>query len=224
MRNINLKLFKWQPSKDTLYAITSGIIIIILSIMMGVIKITWIQIIIRDIGQIFSGILFPLLFIKARDDNFADYGLSFKKWYFFLPVNLVLGILLLLVFLFDVPPTEDFCLESSTLWPCAFIMLAVLFEIIFFYGFLRTLLERAFGIIPGIILCAAFYSLHHAGFQPEFGKLFAVGLIFATIYRAGNSFLIIFPFFVGVGAIYDVLIQSEVVKPVLYPEIRTLYL
>jgi hypothetical protein len=34
----------------------------------------------------------------------------------------------------------------------------------------------------------------------------------------------IFPFFLGVGRTYDVLIQSQEVSPILYPEIRTLYL
>ncbi len=103
-------------------------------------------------------------------------------------------------------------------------MLAVIFEFVFFYGFLRTMFERAFGIVPGVVLCAMFYSLHHAGFQPEFGKLFFVGLLFAVVYRIGNSALLIYPFFIGVGATYDVFVMSKEVIPISYPEIRTLYL
>jgi membrane protease YdiL (CAAX protease family) len=219
------KFFRWQPSSETLVAVIAGIVMIGLSISIGVTKnIPWLSTIIRDIGQIFLGILFPLLYIRKLGNGFAAFGFSFKNWYVFLPINLVLGILLLMLFLSDVPPPDGFRLDTQVLWAGAFIMLAVIFELVFFYGFLRTLFERAFGIIPGVILCAVFYSLHHAGFQPEFGKLFVVGLIFAVIYRIGNSILLLYPFFAGIGATYDVLIQSKVVAPVLYPEIRTLYL
>jgi membrane protease YdiL (CAAX protease family) len=103
-------------------------------------------------------------------------------------------------------------------------MLALCFELVFFYAFLRTLFERAFGVVPAVILSALFYAFHHMGFQPEYGKLIFVGLLYAIPYRIGNSALLIFPFFLGVGGIYDVLIQSQKVSTILYPEIRTLYL
>lgn len=225
MKTILSKLFRWQPSQETLVAIIAGIVVIGLSVALGATEsIPWISIIIRDIGQIFLGILFPLLYIRRYGNDFASFGFSFKKWYVFLPINLILGILLLLLFVSDVPPPSDFRLNTPTLWVAAFVMLAVVFEFVFFYGFLRALFERAFGIIPGIILAALFYSLHHAGFQPEFGKLFVVGLMYAAAYRIGNSALLIYPFFLGVGGTYDVLIQSEEVTAILYPEIRTLYL
>ena len=225
MKNIISKLFRWQPSQETLVAFVAGIVMIGLSIALGATEhMPLISIIIRDIGQISMGILFPLLYIRQHDSDFASFGFSFKKWYIFLPINLVLGILLLLLLLSDIPPPEDFRLNTQVLWLSAFTMLAVIFEMVFFYGFLRTLFERAFGIVPGIIFSAFFYSLHHAGFQPEFGNLFFVGLMFVVVYRVGNSILLIYPFFLGVGATYDVLIQSKEVAPVLYPEIRTLYL
>jgi membrane protease YdiL (CAAX protease family) len=225
MKNIFSKSFYWQPSRDTLVAFIAGIVMIVLSIAMGATNsIPWISIFIRDIGQICLGILFPLLYIRRHDNDLASFGFSFKKWYVFFPINLVLGILLLMLFLSDVPPPVGFRLNIPVLWASTFIMLAVIFELIFFYGFLRTLFERAFGIVPGIFLCAVFYSLHHAGFQPEFGKLFVVGLTFGVIYRIGNSILLLYPFLAGVGATYDVLIQSKKVAPILYPEIRTIYL
>jgi membrane protease YdiL (CAAX protease family) len=103
-------------------------------------------------------------------------------------------------------------------------MMALVFELIFFYAFLRTLFEQAFGIVPAVILTALFYAFHHIGFQPEYGKLIFVGVLYATVYRLGNSALLIYPFFLGVGGTYDVLIQSKAVSPILFPEIRTLYL
>ncbi|MEA4970733.1 MAG: hypothetical protein VB051_09430 [Candidatus Pelethousia sp.] len=74
---------------------------------------------------------------------------------------------------------------------------------------MRHYFDKAFGIIPANLLTAFFYSLGHAGFQPGFLKLLFVGILYcSTIYITGNIF-IIFPFFWGVGAIWDVLINSS---------------
>ena len=220
------KLFRWQPSRETLVALFAGCIVIGLSAAMIPFKNwPWASIMIRDLGQIFLiGILFPLVFILHSGKNWADFGFSLKKWSVFLLINLVLGILLFFMFLFESPPPEGFRLNAPTFWSAGFVILALVFELIFFYAFLRTLFERAFGIVPAVILTAFFYAFHHIGFQPEYGKLIFVGLLYAITYRLGNSALLIFPFFLGVGGTYDVLIQSQKVSPLLYPEIRTSYL
>lgn len=226
MRNILTKLFRWQPSQETLVSLLAGLVVIGLSIAMMLTRgVPWLSIIIRDVGQIFLvGILFPLVYIQRSGNRFAEFGISFRKWYIFLPINLVLGILLLLLFLSESPPPTDFRLSAPVLWRGAFVLLALCFELAFFYAFQRTLFTRAFGFVPGILLTALFYAFHHIGFQPEYGKLTFVGLIYATTYGIGNSALLIFPFFLGVGGLYDVLIQSQVVSPIMYPVTRTIYL
>ena len=220
------KLFHWQPSRETLVALVAGVVVLGLSLAMRPLEnCPQASIAIRDIGQVFLvGILFPLVFIYRSGEDWAEYGFTLKKWAIFLSINLVLGTLLFFMFLSESPPPADFRLDSPKLWSAAFVMLALCFELVFFYAFLRTLLERAFGIVPAIILMALFYAFHHIGFQPEYGKMFLIGLLYAIIYRLGNSALLIFPFFMGVGGIYDVLIQSQVVSPILHPEIRTVYL
>jgi membrane protease YdiL (CAAX protease family) len=226
MKKILSKLFRWQPSRETLVAVIAGFVVIGLSAaMIPTRHVPWLSILIRDIGQIFLvGTLFPLLYILRTGNRFAEFGLTFKRWYIFLPINLVLGALLLLMFLSESPPPVDSHLTAPVVWKAAFVMVAVFFELVFFYGFLRTLFEKAFGIVPGIILAALFYSFHHMGFQSEYGKLIFVGLLYALVYRLGNSALLLYPFFLGVGGTYDVLIQSQAVSPIHYPEIRTVYL
>lgn len=184
------------------------------------------SIFIRDIAMIFlAGILLPLICIqKLFGGDFAAFGLSFRKWQVFLPLNLVLGALLLLMFISEVPPPHGFVIDGQALSIAAYVMVAGIFEVVFFYAFLRTLFERAFGIIPGIIITAMFYALHHAGFQPEFGKLTLVGILYAATYRSGNSMLLIYPFFWGVGGCYDVLIQSQEVDLPLFSAVRSLCL
>ena len=68
--------------------------------------------------------------------------------------------------------------------------------------------QKAFGIIPAILLTAAFYSFHHAGFQPEFLELFFVGIMYIGVFYITKSLWIIFPFFWAVGALWDVLVDS----------------
>jgi membrane protease YdiL (CAAX protease family) len=226
MKKFLSKLFRWHPSRETLIAAIAGLVVIGLSAaMIPTRHCPWVSILIRDIGQIFLlGILFPLVYILRSDNRFAAFGFTLKRWYVFLPINLVLGVLLLLMFLSESPIPTDFHVTTAVVWKAAFVIVAVFFELIFFYGFLRTLFEKAFGIVPGIILTALFYSFHHIGFQPEYGKLIFVGLLFALVYRLGNSALLLYPFFMGVGGTYDVLIQSQAVSPIHYPEIRTVYL
>jgi membrane protease YdiL (CAAX protease family) len=226
MKHIISQLFRWRPHHETLIPTVTGLIVMSLSVaLIPVQELPWLGVVIRDIVQIFLiGILFPLVYVQRSGNRFAEFGLSLKKWQIFLPINLMLGALLFFMFLSKSPPPVDFRLNGPVLWKAGYVICAVFFELVFFYGFLRTLFERAFGIIPAIVLTALFYAFHHIGFQPEYGKLFLVGLLYATVYRLGNSALLLFPFFLGVGGTYDVLVQSQVVSPILYPEIRTLYL
>ena len=219
-------LFHWQPDRTTLVAAAAGLVVVGLSVaMLPLAPWLWASIVVRDIGQIFLvGILFPLLFIQRSGDSLADFGFSLRKWPLFLAINLVLAVLLFYQLHRVAPPPANFRWDATTSWKAAYVLLAVTFECIFFYGFLRTLFERAFGAVAGIILAALFYSFHHAGFQPEFAMLFFVGLMYATVFRLGNSALLIYPFFLGIGGVYDVLIKSQVVSAIQYPEARTLFL
>jgi hypothetical protein len=219
------RLFRWNLSTGTLVSAIAGLIVLALSVaMIPTRDIPWIAIILRDIGMIFLvGILFPLLFIHRSGSAFAEFGLTFKRWYVYSPISLALGGLLLLLLISETPPV-DVRFDVSTGLKVAYILLAGIFEVVFFYGFQRTLFERGFGIVPGIILAALFYSYHHAGFQPEFRKLFFVGVMYASVFRIGNSMFLIYPFFWGVGGCYDVLVQSQAVSTIMYPGLRSLYL
>jgi membrane protease YdiL (CAAX protease family) len=178
------------------------------------------SVLVRDIGQIFLvGFLFPLVYISRTGADFASFGLSWRRWYLFLPIDIGLAALLYFQLMRSSPPPPGFRLDAMTLWNAAYVMVALTFELLFFYAFLRTLFERAFGAVAAVILAALFYSLHHAGFQPEFAKLFLVGMLYATVFRLGNSALLIYPFFLAVGGIHDVLIKSQVVAAIRYPEI-----
>ena len=215
-------LFHWRPGREPLVAAAAGLMVVGLSVAMIPLE-RWpvASILVRDLGQVFLvGTVLPLAYILRSGDRFADFGLRLAKWPLFLAINIVLAGLLLYQFQ-RTPPPDGFRWDATAIWKAAYVFVSVTFECLFFYSFLRTLFERAFGAVAGIALAALFYSFHHAGFQPEFAKLFLVGVMYATVFRFGNSALLIYPFFLGVGGIYDVLIRSKVVAAIDYPELRT---
>jgi membrane protease YdiL (CAAX protease family) len=219
-------LFRWQPDRDTVVALAAGIAVVVLSLAMLPLDARgWASIAVRDLGQVYLvGFLFPLLYIRRIGGDFAGFGFSLRRWPLFLAINLALAVGLFFLMRRGTPPPADFRWTADLAWKAAYVLLAVTFECLFFYGFLRTLFERAFGPVAGIVLAAAFYTFHHAGFQPEFAKLFFVGVLYATVFRLGNSALLIWPFFIGVGGVYDVLVSSKVVAPIEHAEIRTIAL
>ena len=89
MKKFLSNLFQWQPTKETLVAVIAGFVVIGLSAaMIPTRHVPWGSILIRDIGQIFlAGILFPLLYILISGNRFAEFGLTFKRWYIFLLIN-----------------------------------------------------------------------------------------------------------------------------------------
>jgi len=216
------KLFCWNPSGEALRASLLGAVIIVLSVTMKNLE-SGTSIFVRDILMILAcGIFYPLHRMKKTED-YAGYGLHARRWPISLAINAVLAILLALVFVKEVPLPAGFNPLAHG-YEVLYIMLAGIFETIVFYAYIRTAFERSFGIIAGILAAAAFYSFHHAGFQPEFGKLFFVGILYATTFRFAGGALAIFPFFWGIGATWDVLVQSEVVSSIESPEVRSLAL
>lgn len=207
-------LFKFKVTKDTGIAAVAGLIMIALSLLMlpfggDSVSDTVISFFLRDVLMIFGlGVVFVSLYVEKKGRSvLSDLGFTKRKWMLSLILNIVLGAGLLFVFLKDEVPENVISLNN--LYGASYIVVAGIFEMIFIYGFLRMSFEKAFGIIPAIILTSAFYSLHHAGFQPEFIHLFLVGLMYCSVFYITKNMLIIFPFFWGVGALWDVLVSSE---------------
>ncbi len=206
------KLFHLNFTKDTTIGLTGGIIVILLSLCMnffpgtGLID-TAMSILLRDVLMIlvigFWGVFHYVLVIKK--ESLACLGFHKKKLWLSLILNLIFAVCLLFGFMRG---GEKIHFTYSTMCAVSYILVAGIFEMVFIYGFLRYIFEKAFGIIPAIFLTSIFYSLHHAGFQPEFTKLFFVGMMYVAVYYITQNLFIIFPFFWGVGAIWDVLANS----------------
>ncbi len=207
--------FKFEITKDTKVAFLLGLIVIGLSFFLKFFRANThfnevIFFIILDILiKVIIGFYIPLQYMLIKKNKGLDiFGLTKNRW----KSSLVFGLIFMgLLFIQFVTDSGDkggvILLKPGVFIPAFYIFVAGIFEMIFIYGFLRRIFEDSFGILPGIILTSLFYSLHHAGFQPEFGKLIFVGIMYASVYRITNNLLIIFPFFWGIGAIWDVLVN-----------------
>jgi len=207
-------LFRFKVTKDTGIAAAAGLGMIALSLLMipfggDSARDTVISFIIRDVLMVFGlGVVFVSLYVEKKSKEvIAELGFTGRKWALSLILNLAFAAGLLAVFLKDGKPADVISLKN--LYGASYILVAGIFEMTFIYGFLRMCFEKAFGIIPAILLTSVFYSLHHAGFQPEFLHLFLVGLMYCGVFYITRNMLVIFPFFWGVGALWDVLVSSE---------------
>ena len=208
------KFFRFNFTKETLVASSTGAVMIILSLIMLLFGTDsfWdkaMSFILRDLLMIFGlGIVFVSLY-EGREGKsvLKEIGFTGRKRPLSLILDFVFGAGLLAMFLKEEVPSG--ILEVKNLYAATYILVAGIFEMTFIYGYLRASFEKAFGIIPAIVLTSAFYSFHHAGFQPEFLHLFFVGLMYCSVYYITQNLLIIFPFFWGVGALWDVIVSSE---------------
>lgn len=206
------KLFRFNFTKETVLAFGAGAVMIALSLLMllfggdSVFDVVM-SFVLRDLLMIFGlGIVFVSLYVGKKEDGLKSIGFTGRKRILSLVLDFVFAAGLLAMFLKDEKPAE--ILEIKNLYAAAYILVAGVFEMTFIYGYLRASFEKAFGIIPAILLTSAFYSFHHAGFQAEFLHLFFVGLMYCSVYYITQNLLIIFPFFWGVGALWDVIVSS----------------
>ena len=203
------KWFHFDIDKENIFGLICGFIMVLLSIAMTLFHNEISNIILRDILMIlllgFFTPLYYLLILKKK--NLSVLGIRKNKFTVSLAINLIAGISLLAMFMSK--NTEEIIFNINSFYAITYIFAAGIFEMVFIYGFLCYELERAFGILPAILLTAIFYSFHHAGFQPEFAKLFFVGMMYVTVFYFTRNIFAIFPFFWGVGAIWDVFANSE---------------
>lgn len=136
-------------------------------------------------------IFFPLWYVGIRNKQpLSTIGLTTKGWKRALLVGLIFVI-------FSVPwrivgkglpfPAMDILIYTSIA-----LVMSTLFEELFFRGFLQTRFEKAFGVLPAIVLSGLTFSLYHLGYPAyrDIGPLmvlFFVGMFFAVAFRITNN-------------------------------------
>lgn len=202
-------MFHFNLDKEVVTGIISGFFMIFLSVSMNFFSNNkFSNFILRDILMILLlGFFFPLYYIVIiKKRPISVLGIHTQKLGISLLINIIAAVSLLAKFISQSETSIAFTINSF--YAITYILAAGIFEMLFIYGFLRYEFERGFGILISILLTSSFYSFHHAGFQPEFTKLFFVGILYSSTFYITRNIFVIFPFFWGVGAVWDVLVNS----------------
>jgi membrane protease YdiL (CAAX protease family) len=144
------------------------------------------------------GIGLPLFWmVVIRHRQISDLGLTLRRWRSSVVLQLILSVILFLTGPeFDFPPL-------SNLIPLLSLVLAIgFFEAVFWRGWVLQRLEESFGLIPGILLASALYSVYHIGYAmpvDEMVFLFFIGIMFAVVFKLTGSILILWPVFQPMG-------------------------
>lgn len=196
----------WHPQRETLVAFVSYLLVVA-----GLFTAFQIFTIERVAANFIAfgpltlagfGIAVPVFStVLTRRKSLTELGITSK---YLLP-SLVLGVILA----WDTYRNTIAGLElpaARALTPLIAMTLAVgLFEAVFFRGWLQLRFEEAFGLVPGLILGAACYSLYHVGYGMEIQEmffLFGLGLTFGAFFRLTKSIFVLWPFYTPMGSIY----------------------
>ena len=153
------KWLHFDIDKENIFGLICGLFMVLLSIAMTLFNNEISNIILRDILMIlFLGFFTPiyyLLIIKKK--NLSVLGIHKNKLTASLAINVITGISLLAMFISK--NTEDIVFNINSFYAITYILVAGIFEMVFIYGFLRYEFERAFGILPAILITAIFSSI-----------------------------------------------------------------
>jgi hypothetical protein len=213
-------LFNLFLSEGTIVAFLAAISCVLLSYLIILLKkYRTTRFVFRDIVTLVGlGTLLPIWWIRTNGLSFNEFGLPGENWVSALLANIILASLLAAMLYLEAKKKGQRTDLTGKYGTVFYLMIGVLFETLFFYSFLRELFEKSFGIIPAIVIVSGFYSLHHIGLEEqmkdtapakELTKLFFVGLMYSLTFRVFNSALAIFPFFIGVGVISDLIIEKQ---------------
>ena len=152
------KWLHFDIDKENIFGLICGLFMVLLSIAMTLFNNEISNIILRDILMIlFLGFFTPIyyiLIIKKKD--LSVLGIHKNKLAASLAINVITGISLLAMFISK--STKDIVFNINSFYAITYILVAGIFEMVFIYGFLRYEFERAFGILPAILITAIFYS------------------------------------------------------------------
>ncbi len=188
---LNKRWFAWNPSMDTIVALITALIMVgggyylLVHLPSGNgIKTIY--------GIIFTSLLviFPVWWILRREKgSLKDLGIKKEG----LTLSLIISILITLYFFYYTLSTYSF--YGANLIPHFLANALILWEPFFIFCWLQLRFDKAFGIIPGILLAGAFMGAYHIGTYPmiEVIVLALFGILFAIIFRLTSNLLIMWP-------------------------------
>jgi len=183
--------FKWSPSGDIALALATELW------MIGAYYATthWLHSDLAVIGvfavltNLIVNVLLPVWWIAYyRKQPLSELGITTRRWLASLLISIVLAAF------------SSFRLRqmaAGVAWlPHLLFNAVILWEPFFVYAWLQLRFDRAFGIVPGVLLAGLSFAAYHIGTYPPSGLIILLvsGLVYAAIFRLTSNLLIVWPF------------------------------
>jgi membrane protease YdiL (CAAX protease family) len=216
--------FRWQPTRHTWIAIGAGLLAFVFSASLLLFEPGSLpaQLIHNGLIYVVCGAAIPWGYtILVERDTPAALGLKRERWVLSLILSLVVAGLFVPMLFFE---GDLASVGWENVAKASFVLTGAggLFELFLYYGFIHLRLEKAFGVIPAILLTSAIYVLWHVGTQlplepdPLYAvwKLFWVGVMSQSLFSLTRNLLVIWPFFHVVGVMLDFAVNIGAVKDI----------
>jgi len=183
--------FVWNPTSDTHSALATGVIMICggYYLLVHLPEDSVIQPVYRFIFESLL-VIFPVWWmIRQPGHNLRDLGITKEGW----KASLIISLLLSVFFLYFI--LHQFSSYGQALIPQLITNGIILWEPFFLFSWLQLRFDKAFGIIPGILLAGICLGAYHIGTYPlSMVLVLAVsGIIFAALFRITSNLLIMWP-------------------------------
>jgi membrane protease YdiL (CAAX protease family) len=205
--------FRWQPTQHTWVAVGTGLLAFAFSASLLLFEPGSVPARLIHYGLIYivCGAAIPWGYtILVERNTPAALGLKRERWVLSLILSLVVAGLFVPMLFFE---GDLASVGWGNVAKASFVLTGAggLFELFLYYGFIHLRLEKAFGVIPAILLTSAIYVLWHVGTQlplepdPLYAvwKLFWVGVMSQSLFSLTRNLLVIWPLFHAVGVMLD---------------------
>lgn len=191
MKTKQSRWFTWSPNRDTFVALLTEIAMIALYwINTHFLSSGWDGILVLGIfTNLGLNVLFPVWWIAIhRKQPLSELGITKRRWV----VSLLIGVALAA---FGSVRLRQ--MVTGVVWlPHVVFNAVILWEPFFTFSWLQLRFDRAFGIVPGVLLASVCFAAYHIGSYPPtmLMVLMVIGLVYGIIFRLTSNLLIIWPF------------------------------
>lgn len=194
-------VFRWKPGRDTAIAfLTEGAMIAAYFAQshLGEERVVLRFLVFVVFANLILNAAVPAyVVLRLRGEGLGELGITTRHWQASLAISIVLAAI-------QVPQL----LENARSHPEVHLVPHLLFnglifwEVLFVFGWLQLRFERAFGVLPAVLLAGVCFGAYHVGTYPWNGAvgLMVWGVFFAAAFRLTRNLLTLFPLAWSVGS------------------------
>jgi membrane protease YdiL (CAAX protease family) len=185
------RYFRYNPDKELFVVFASLIACVLANIAANLFSRSLYYLFYQVIFGLGICISFPLVYVRIiKKEPLESIGLTAKGW---LKALFIAGLLVAISLPGQLINKDiSFPPVSRLTYICTALIMSTMFEELFFRGFLQTRFEKAFGIVPAVLLSGIAFALYHLGY-PKFRTMeliitmCLVGTYFAVAFRLTNN-------------------------------------